>query len=50
MQSPETYIGYAKAWTILISLPAKDKPHLYTAPGPYGRNQWGLTGTWTIGA
>jgi cytochrome c biogenesis protein CcdA/thiol-disulfide isomerase/thioredoxin len=48
MQSPETYIGYAKT-NNFISLTAKDVPHLYTAPGPYGRNQWGLTGTWTIG-
>jgi cytochrome c biogenesis protein CcdA/thiol-disulfide isomerase/thioredoxin len=47
MQSPETYIGYAKADNF-ISIPAKDQPHLYTAPGPYGRNQWGLTGTWTV--
>jgi thiol-disulfide isomerase/thioredoxin len=48
MQSPETYIGYAKAENF-ISLPAKDQAHLYTAPGPYGRNQWGLAGVWTIG-
>jgi hypothetical protein len=49
MQSPETYIGYAKADSF-ISVAVKDQSHLYTAPGPYGRNQWGLTGTWTIGA
>ena len=48
LQSPETYIGYGKAENF-ISLAAKDAPHRYTAPGPYGRNQWGLTGTWTIG-
>src|SRR5262249_3609878 len=48
MQSPETYIGYAKAENF-ISLPVKDQAHLYAAHGPYGRNQWGLAGTWTIG-
>ena len=48
MQSPETYVGYSKADSF-ISLPVKDTPHLYAAPGPYGRNQWGLTGIWTIG-
>ena len=49
LQSPETYIGYDKAENF-ISLAARDARHRYTAPGPYGRNQWGLTGTWTIGA
>jgi len=48
MQSPETYLGYAKADNF-IALPVKDQPHAYTAPGPYGRNQWGLSGSWTIG-
>ena len=48
MQSPETYIGYGKAENF-ISKTVKDKPSLYKAPPPYGRNQWGLTGTWTIG-
>ena len=47
MQSPETYIGYAKAENF-ISKTVKDKPSLYKAPPPYGRNQWGLAGTWTI--
>jgi cytochrome c biogenesis protein CcdA/thiol-disulfide isomerase/thioredoxin len=47
MQSPETYLGYAKAENF-ISVPVQDASHLYTAPGPYGRNQWGLTGTWTV--
>jgi cytochrome c biogenesis protein CcdA/thiol-disulfide isomerase/thioredoxin len=48
LQSPETYLGYAKAENF-ISRTVRDKPSVYTAPGPYGRNQWGLTGTWTIG-
>jgi len=49
LQSQETYLGYDKAENF-ISLPAKDMPHLYAAPPPYGRNQWGLVGTWTIEA
>ena len=49
LQSPETYLGYAKMENFM-SVPVKDKPAVYMpAPLPYGRNQWGLTGTWTIG-
>ncbi len=47
MQSPETYIGYAKAENF-VSVAVKDAPHTYTAPPPYGRHQWGLTGNWTV--
>jgi thiol-disulfide isomerase/thioredoxin len=49
LQSQETYIGYGRAENF-ASLPIKDAAHSYTAPPPYGRNQWGLMGTWTIGA
>jgi cytochrome c biogenesis protein CcdA/thiol-disulfide isomerase/thioredoxin len=48
LQSQETYIGYGRAENF-VSLPVKDEAHSYTAPPPYGRNQWGLMGTWTIG-
>ncbi len=49
MQSQETYIGYDRAQNF-ISVAARDVAHTYTAPPPYGRHQWGLIGTWTIGA
>lgn len=49
MESQETYIGYARAENF-VSLPAKDVAHVYLAPPPYGRHQWGLIGTWTVSA
>ncbi len=49
MQSSETYVGYSRAENF-IALPVKDAPHDYTAPPPYGRNQWGLEGNWTVAA
>ena len=54
LQSPETYLGYGKAENF-ISNTTKDAPEFYKAPpasdaSKWGRNQWGLAGTWTIGA
>jgi hypothetical protein len=48
IQSPETYIGYAKAQNFQGQI-YEDEAHLYAAPASYDRNQWGLTGNWTIG-
>jgi thiol-disulfide isomerase/thioredoxin len=49
--SPETYVGYARAQ--YFSSPGDaipDRSHDYTAPVRLGRNEWALTGNWTIGA
>jgi cytochrome c biogenesis protein CcdA/thiol-disulfide isomerase/thioredoxin len=49
VQSPETYIGYARAEH--FSSPtgvAKDQPKDYTAPPALALNQWALTGTWVV--
>ena len=48
-RSPETYIGYARS-EHSVSQPAtvRDKPAFYEA-NPAALNQWGLTGTWTVG-
>ena len=48
IQSPETYIGYAKAEHFRDQA-YEDEPHLYSPQPAYDRNQWGLAGNWTIG-
>ena len=47
IQSPETYIGYARAENFRGQR-VPDAPHLYALHPPYERNQWDLAGTWTI--
>ncbi|MEP9360177.1 cytochrome c biogenesis protein CcdA [Sphingomonas sp. KR3-1] len=48
-QSPETYIGYARA-ARSVSQPAlvKNQPATYSA-APRALNDWGLTGSWAVG-
>ncbi len=48
LQSPETYIGYARAENFASGTPTFDAPQTYAAPNTLQRNQWGLVGTWTI--
>ena len=49
-RSPETYIGYARsARSVSEPAPLRDAPARYAAH-PGRLNDWGLTGTWTIGA
>ncbi|WP_144141356.1 cytochrome c biogenesis protein DipZ [Paraburkholderia sp. BCC1884] len=51
MQSPETYVGYERAEN--FSSPggqAEDKSHTYAAPSQPAVNDWGLAGTWHVGA
>jgi cytochrome c biogenesis protein CcdA/thiol-disulfide isomerase/thioredoxin len=51
VQSPETYIGYARAENHLSpETIAKDAPAPYTAPGRMNVNNWGLEGKWNVGA
>jgi cytochrome c biogenesis protein CcdA/thiol-disulfide isomerase/thioredoxin len=48
-QSPETYIGYARAQN--FSSPgglAQDRPQTYTLPPSLGLNHWALLGTWSV--
>src|SRR5919202_2632649 len=50
LKSPENYLGYAR--TEAIASPAGavlNKRHLYTTPAQLKRNQWALSGDWTIG-
>ncbi len=48
LQSPETYIGYARAENFASGTPSFDAPQTYTVPSTLQLNQWGLVGTWTI--
>ncbi|MEI9996951.1 MAG: cytochrome c biogenesis protein DipZ [Rhizomicrobium sp.] len=48
MQSPETYIGYARAENFASVSPVFDAPQAYAVPATLRLNQWGLAGTWTI--
>jgi hypothetical protein len=50
VQSPETYIGYARQQNYVS--PEKidhDVPAVYTAPGRMDVNGWGLAGKWNVG-
>ncbi|RQQ00887.1 cytochrome c biogenesis protein DipZ [Burkholderia stagnalis] len=51
VRSPETYVGYARAED--FSSPGgvvRDAAHRYDAPARPGLNDWGLAGTWQVGA
>jgi thiol-disulfide isomerase/thioredoxin len=50
VQSPETYVGYARAANF-ASTPgfAQDRSQSYALPDKLTLNQWGLAGNWTVG-
>ncbi|KVP52876.1 cytochrome C biogenesis protein [Burkholderia ubonensis] len=51
VRSPETYVGYARAAD--FASPGgvvRDAAHRYDAPARPGLNDWGLAGTWQVGA
>jgi thiol-disulfide isomerase/thioredoxin len=48
--SPETYLGYRQAERFVSDDGAEfDAPFNFVAPDPLERNQWALSGEWTIG-
>ncbi|MGH9785408.1 MAG: redoxin domain-containing protein [Terriglobia bacterium] len=50
-ESPETYVGYRRAE--LFASPqrvARDAPQTYSPPAKPSLNQWGLSGSWNVGA
>ncbi|MBD1997915.1 thioredoxin family protein [Leptolyngbya sp. FACHB-541] len=49
LRSPENYLGYARTDNFASSGAVLNKPHSYTAPAQLQRNQWALSGDWTIG-
>jgi cytochrome c biogenesis protein CcdA/thiol-disulfide isomerase/thioredoxin len=51
VQSPETYIGYARQENYVSPEKIKqDAPGVYTAPGHLDINNWGLAGKWDVGS
>ncbi|WP_175958348.1 cytochrome c biogenesis protein DipZ [Burkholderia sp. BCC0405] len=51
VRSPETYVGYARAES--FTSPGgvvRDAAHRYDAPAHPDLNDWGLAGTWRVGA
>ncbi|SDR36419.1 Cytochrome c biogenesis protein CcdA [Paraburkholderia fungorum] len=51
MQSPETYIGYQRAENFASpGGETPDKVHTYAAPAQPAVNDWGLAGSWKVGA
>ncbi|AUT62457.1 cytochrome c biogenesis protein DipZ [Paraburkholderia terrae] len=51
MMSPETYIGYARAENFASpGGEAENRAHTYAAPSSPDVNDWGLAGTWKVGA
>jgi thiol-disulfide isomerase/thioredoxin len=50
LKSPENYLGYQRTENFASSGGAVlNKPHSYTTPTQLQRNQWALSGDWTIG-
>ncbi|HEU0161517.1 MAG TPA: cytochrome c biogenesis protein DipZ [Rhizomicrobium sp.] len=48
LQSPETYLGYQRAENFAHGNMVQDEAHDYQTAFPLRRNQWGLTGRWTV--
>jgi hypothetical protein len=49
LKSPENYLGYERTQNFASLDPVINKLRLYTAPAQLQRNQWALSGDWTIG-
>jgi len=50
LQSPETYLGYARAEHFASAGGlVRDRGHAYAHTAPLMLNQWALSGTWTVG-
>jgi thiol-disulfide isomerase/thioredoxin len=49
LRSPENYLGYERTKNFASPGAVINKPRLYTAPAQLKRNQWALSGDWTIG-
>jgi thioredoxin family protein len=51
VQSPETYVGYRRAEHFASPESViRDAPGNYTPPARPSLNQWGLRGSWNVGA
>ena len=51
MRSSETYIGYARSENFVSpDRVAQNSPRMYNLPARPSLNQWGLGGSWNVGA
>jgi hypothetical protein len=49
LRSPENYTGYQRTENFVSpGGPLRDKPHVYAIPAQLERNQWALSGDWTM--
>jgi thiol-disulfide isomerase/thioredoxin len=48
LRSPENYLGYERSENFAGGA-VPDQQHGYQVPDRLGRNQWGLSGSWTVG-
>ena len=50
LESPETYLGYEQAQNFVSADRAEfDEPQSFSVPDRLERNQWALSGNWTLG-
>jgi thiol-disulfide isomerase/thioredoxin len=50
LESPETYLGYQQAQNFTSADGSEfDEPFTFAVPDSLRRNQWGLSGEWTVG-
>ena len=50
VESPETYVGYARAENFAAGAVARDSVKSYEVPGSLALNQWALGGRWKVRA
>ncbi len=49
LRSSETYLGYAQPGRLVSADGvARDTRHVYSVPGRLGRDEWALSGNWTV--
>jgi len=48
LKSPENYLGYGRTENFASSGTLRDKPRVYAVPPRLARNQWALSGDWTV--
>ncbi len=49
-ESPETYVGYRRAERFASPERGHDSPQSYSLPAKPSVNEWGLSGSWNVGA
>lgn len=50
MQSPETYVGFARGENFVSGEISRNESRVYSTPANLRLNEWGLSGDWTVRA